>query len=229
MTESHDVIEELLAVRALGGLDGGDLELLGLEMEAHGDCEECRRLRDELADTAGKLGLALDPMPVSAATADRILEMAKEGEESEATDELASRRMTGMRRALALVASFIVLLVGVAIVRANIDPDVVITAQRFVELQGDEGSLVLAYTPGEPGVVVWGRDLPDPGAGSVYELWAFVDGSPASQGCLRPVDGAISAYLDVEIGDADSMAVTVESASCPGSPTRPPVYAAELT
>jgi hypothetical protein len=44
----HALIEELIAVRALGGLDGGDDDVLRREMAGHGpECAECRQLEVE--------------------------------------------------------------------------------------------------------------------------------------------------------------------------------------
>jgi len=40
----HGLIEELLALRALGGLEPDDDATRRAAMAAHGDCEECRQL-----------------------------------------------------------------------------------------------------------------------------------------------------------------------------------------
>lgn len=228
MTRDHTLIEELLAVRSLHGLDGDDLATLEREVASHGDCDECARLREGFDEVAGRLGLSLEPVAVDPEMADRILTLARGGEgavpaDDVVADELRPRRGRTWRRALAVAASFAVLAAGIAIVRAG-GGHGVIAAQRFIDLEGDEGSLVVAYTPGEATIVVWGQDLPDPGAGRVYELWTFVDGTPISQGCLRPSGGAIAAVLPGEIGDAQQVAVTREPASCPDAPTTQPIF-----
>lgn len=227
MTPDHALIEELLAVRSLGGLDSDDLERLERELTEHGACEECRRLRDGFDETAGRLAFSLEPLSVDPAMADRILSQAW-GREAPAVDELAERRAGRWRRLVAVAASFVVLVVGIAVLRENTGGVVVVAAQRFLVMEGGVGDLALAYTPGEGGIVVWGQDLPDPGVGNVYELWAFVDGTPESQGCLEPTGGNLATFLDAEIGDAQLMAVTVESATCPEAPTKEPVYTGEL-
>jgi len=234
MMRDHAAIEELFAVRALGGLDGDDLEALERELESHGECEECARLRDGFDETAGRLAFALDPESVDPAMADRILaidraEEAKSPVPDHEIDDLAPRRARGWRRAVAVAASFVVLVAVVAIIRSTGGTVVASPTQRFLELDGEEGtSFAIAYTPGEAGVIVWGQDLPDPGAERVYELWAITGGTAVSQGCLQPTGGGIAAFLDAEIGDAELMAVTVESASCPDAPTSDPVYVGEL-
>ena len=73
------------------------------------------------------------------------------------------------------------------------------------------GEVALAYTPGEPGALVWATGLPDPGPGKVYELWMFEDGDPVRGACLAPERGAVAAFLDADLSSADLMAVTVES------------------
>ena len=64
MTRDHRLIDELLAVRALDGLDEDDAARLDRELASHGDCAECRRLEAEHLEVAGMLPLALDPRAV---------------------------------------------------------------------------------------------------------------------------------------------------------------------
>ena len=88
--------------------------------------------------------------------------------------------------------------------------------------------MALAYTPGEPGALVWATGLPDPGAGNVYELWIFEDGDPIRATCLAPIGGAVAASIEADLSSAQLMAVTVESSECPSAPTTDPLYTAEL-
>ena len=61
MTRDHTVIEELMAVDALGGLDGDDRALLERERESHGAaCAECALLEKGFAETAGRLAFEED-------------------------------------------------------------------------------------------------------------------------------------------------------------------------
>jgi hypothetical protein len=228
MMRDHTVIEELLAIRALAGLDDDDAATLERELASHGDCEECLRLRDGFEETAGRLAFALEPQPVDPAIVDRILaEDRRGGDGIHAPGGLPARRAGRWRGMLAVAASFLVLVAGVAVIRANSGGVVVVAAQRFLTLEGSAGDLALAYTPGQRGIVVWGRGLPDPGTGNVYELWAITGGTPASRGCLRPSGGGLAAFIDGAVGDAEVMAVTVERESCPDAPTSDPVYVGE--
>ena len=71
MSTTHDEIEELIAVRSLGGLDERDLAHLEELMAAHDpDCQDCRRLRDQYAEVAGRLALAAAPEEIPAGLED---------------------------------------------------------------------------------------------------------------------------------------------------------------
>jgi hypothetical protein len=239
MQRDHTAIEELLAARALDGLDEDDANRLERELAAHGDCAECRRLEAEHAEVAGILALALEPRPVDEAMADRILAApgsgAAPGRGADAepgapeTDELDSRRDARIgrwRAAFAVAATIALALAFVLAIRPSGPTSVPST---IVSFDGSPGELAMAYTPGERGVFVWGTGLPDPGAGKVYEVWLIEDGAPVRGGCLAPTDGAGAAYLDADVSSAELMAVTVESSECPDAPTTDPSYTAALS
>ena len=235
MMRDHSVIDELLAVRALDGLDGEDEARLERELASHRPCRECDRLQAEHAEVAGRLAFALDPRPVPASIVDRILAEPQrptatphdEGSRDEvARDEVGRRRDAKLRRwqaATGVAAAIAVLLAIVLITRGPVVPD------RFVPFRGGSGELAMAYTPGEPGVFVWGIGLPDPGPGKVYELWKFRNGAPTRGACLSPADGSLAAFVDTDLRSSEAMAVTVESEACPAAPTTEPVYTAELS
>ena len=127
MIRDHASIDELLAIRALGGLDGDDAARLERELAEHGDCDECRRLEAEHNEVAGMLALSLDPRPVDEGMVDRIVAQEQrrtpreeQGPEriviASSVDELASRRDArlgrwqaafGVAAAIALILSFV--------------------------------------------------------------------------------------------------------------------------
>ena len=235
MTRDHDLIEELLAAKALGGLDADDATQLEREMAEHGDCDQCRRLEAAFDETAGMLAFALEPRPVDPGVADEILARAKAdepGPEPSARGELAprrARRAGGWRVVVGVAASIVVLAAGVAVLRPPTSVDVALGDQTFVEFHGGAGTLTMAYTPGQPGVVLWGNDLPAPGSDKVYALWMIADGMPVKATCLEPdAQGRVAAYLNTDLGSTELMAVTVESPSCPDAPTTEPLYVAEI-
>jgi hypothetical protein len=236
MTRDHALIDELLAIRSLDGLDGDDVALLEREFAAHGDCDECRRLEVEHAEVAGMLALALDPRPVDEGMADRILapEQVKEqrkerGPDRSAaapTDEFSARRDVRVGRwqaAFGIAAAVALVLAFVLATRPSVN-----VPGTIVAFEGAPGELAMAYTPGERGALVWGAGLPDPGGDKLYELWMIEDGKPVRGACLAPTEGAVATYLDADLSSAELMAVTVESTDCPTAPTTDPIFTAEL-
>lgn len=239
----HDVIEELFAVDALGGLDPVDHALLERELATHGDCEDCRRLEIDLRDTAGRLAFSLDPVAIDPAIAERILEMGRETPptpipEPPVADELAQRRERRSRRvavAVGAAAAFVVLVGAFAVVADRGGGTIVATASpeqtvvRFAPTEAGAGELAMAYTPGQSGVMFWGSGLPDPGEGKTYEIWMISGDQPVSGGCVTPVDGSLAVFVDAALGTADTMAVTAEPGACPAAPTGTPLLTAPLT
>jgi anti-sigma-K factor RskA len=229
MTRDHALIEELLAIRELDGLDEGDAARLERALAVHGDCDECRRLHIEHAEVAGMLALALDPRPVDPSMAGRILAQPQRSGPATAgpADEISVRREGHVRRWQAAfgVAAAAALILAIALATR---PGGVPVPETIVPFQGAPGELAMAYTPGEGGVLVWGTGLPDPGAQHVYELWMIENGEPVRGACLAPSDGAVAAYIDADPSSAELMAVTVESSDCPDAPTTEPIYTAEL-
>ena len=239
MTLDHALIDELLAIRSLGGLDEDDAVVLERELAAHGDCAECRRLEVEHAEIAGMLALALDPRPVDEDMADRILAQGRgnegrKGQRSGRTaaappaEELSGRRDVRLGRWQAAFGVAAAVAVILAFVLATRPDGGVRVPGTIVAFEGAPGELAMAYTPGERDALVWGTGLPDPGTGKVYELWMFENGNPVRAACLTPTEGAVAAYLDADLSSAELMAVTVESTDCPAAPTTDPVFTAEL-
>jgi hypothetical protein len=240
----HTLIEELLSVDALGGLDEADRALLERERAGHGACEDCARLQAEFAEVAGRLGLALVPAEIPATMADDILRAAgAEGATGPLVvvpdrSDLAAvgpspaglgerRRGGGSWSRLVAVAAAFALLAGGWFARSVVSGSG--GELRLVRFTGESGTLAVVYEPGTPGAVLFGSDLPDPGAQRVYEIWMIEgDRPPVSGGCVVPEDGTILTQVGADIGSADTMAVTVESASCPTAPTTDPVLTAPL-
>lgn len=248
MTTDHERIEELLAGAALGALDPDDERELARLRAAHGaGCAECRDLERELAEVAGLLAFSLDPVPADRNAAERVLVAAGAGAPtsvppappSAPTDDLAARRdhrdaptRRGWSALVAVAAALTVVVVAAAtVVRPSVEVTRAEAAQtivRFDAADGVDGTLTMAYTPGEAGAVFWGTDLPDPGEGSVYEIWMIDDGTPVSGGCESPVDGRLALFVDVEVGSTEQMAVTVEPEDCPAAPSGDVVLSAPL-
>lgn len=225
----HAPLEELLAVRALDALDGDDAARLDASLREHGDCADCRGLEAEFAGTAALLATSLAPVAVDPAMADRIL-----GAAPPARDQLAERRGSQRSRgwaALVAIAAAFVLVVGGVVLTTDRTQPVVGTnwAQAVVRFEGTAGgTLAMAFVPGTAGAAFWGSDLPDPGEGMTYEIWMIDDGTPIPGGCVTPVDGRIAVFVNADVGTTEQMAVTVEPADCPATPTSDPVLTAPL-
>ena len=141
MTLDHSRIEELMAVEALGGLDGEDRDLLERKRAEHGDCAECRAIEDGFAETAGRLGFALSPLPVDDSIVDAIV--SGPHDRLDATrDELAGRRERpghGWRTLAAAAAVVAVLLLALATLRPSTTAVTEASpTQRFVTFSGEE-------------------------------------------------------------------------------------------
>ena len=217
MNRDHTTIDELLAARALDGLDADDAARLERAMADHGDCDTCRRLEAEHRETAAMLAFALDPRPVDPAIADRIV-----GEAQPAAD----RRSRGWQAAFGIAAAVAAALAFVMIARPSAED--LLRGRRVVTFEGGTGELAAAYVPGEGDVIVFGSGLPDPGSGNVYELWLISQGAATRGACLATPGGSLGAQVDADVSEADVLAVTVESSACPDAPTTDPLYTATL-
>jgi Anti-sigma-K factor rskA len=231
----HSAIEELLAVRALDGLEHDDAATLEAAMVAHGDCADCRRLESGFAETAAMLAASLDPVALDDAATERLVRAAHAVRlpttaPRPVVDELARRRSRRVPPVWIAAAAGFVLLAVVVVPRLGASTDVTTNwAQRVVRFDGAEGELAMAYVPGEPGVAFWGEDLPDPGPDRTYEIWMIDDDDAIPGGCVAPIDGRIAVFVDANVGTTDTMAVTVEPSSCPSEPTGDPVLLAALS
>ena len=241
MTRDHTTIEELLAVQALGGLDGDDLDRLVREQATHGDCETCRRLEHDFTETAGMLAFSLEPQLVDPSMADRILsESAQEPRVSQLVaahvDDLSDHRERRNRRrwqgliAAAVAAALALVVIAATVLRPDTTPiSSASPSQEIVRFEGTgDGELAVAFTPGQPGAVIWGSGMASPDDGQVYEIWMIADGTPVSGGCVVPTDGTIALAVQADVGTSEFMAVTIEDPACPGAPTTPPVFQAEM-
>jgi hypothetical protein len=235
----HTLIEELTSARALGALEPEDAAALQAEMASHGpDCAECRRLEAEAEEVVGRLALAVDPVPLPEGFEDRVVAAAT-AERAELRppserDRRTRPRPDGMRlRPLVAIAASIVLFAAGWLASDLLGEDAgqIPPGARVVAFQGEiDGTMAIAYTPGEPGVYVVGSDLEAPAADEVYELWMIQDGTAIPGACFRPGrDGSLFRFVDAEVGNADTMAVTVEPSECSTQPTSDPILVAEIS
>ena len=241
MIRDHERLEELIAVRVLGGLDDDDEHAYQEERAAHGaDCVECLRLEAEYGEVAGRIAFSLEPAPASPELEDRVVGFATGSiaklEHVTPRQAARERRRFGGRgvvlRPLVAAAAAVVVFVGGWAAGSLTSGDVppVPSGARVVAFEGESGTLAVAYRPGQEGVYLLGSGLEAPPEGRVYEVWMIRDGTPIQGPCVTPEpDGSLFAFADAELGTTEMMAVTVESASCPTAPTTDPVFTATIT
>jgi len=246
-SRDHAAIEELLASRALGALEEADARLLARELATHGPgCEECARLEREYAEVAAALAAALDPIAVRDGLQDEVvaralvrrpgpaLRLARPGDRPAAAEAVGPADRSGRRRvlrALGALAAAAALVVGGWVLRDLTLPPVpgVPVGAVVARFEGRApGVLVAAFRPEEPGMVLLGEGLPEPPRGRRYELWVIRAGRPIRAGCFAPLRGQVAASMETEVQPADLLAVTVEPAACPASPTAEPILTASI-
>ena len=235
----HERLQELLAAGAMDGLDPqGEAELARLR-DAHGhDCIECRRAERDFGEAAGRLAFALEPRSPRAGLEDELIARATgrgTGSRVVSLEDARSRRRGGAWKAAVGIAAGFMLFAGGWVVRDATEPTdggeaAAIAGARVVTFEGADGNLSIAYRPGQTGVYILGSALPAPPEGSVYEVWMIQDDVPVAGPCLSPeADGTLFTYVEAELGTTDTMAVTLESSSCPSEPTGDPILTADLT
>lgn len=224
----HDRIEELLTLEVLGVIESEDAEALARALEEHGlDCPECAQLRRKLGDVAGRLAFALDPVAVREEIREDIL-TAEPGK--------PLRLARKWRTALVAVAAAVLVVLGAVggyLLAPRQQPEVAALARflsrpdvRVVRFEGSGGNLAAAVAPREG--FLFGSELPSPPEGRVYELWMIRGDTPVRGLCVEPRDGVIVARFEGAVTASDVLAVTVESVSCPSSPTTDPIYVAPV-
>jgi hypothetical protein len=221
----HDRIEELIAARALGGLDGRDVaELDRLRTDHGGDCATCLALEDDYAEVAGRLSFAADPSSIPAGFEDRVV--------ASATAEGGSGRGVpfGLKRFVAASAAAVLLAgagLGGWLLRSPGSPNVRVAQVAALHGSGP-GNVALAYAPASARWFLVGSNLPDAPNGKVYELWLFHGKTPAPAGTFRPRDGV--ALLDVpsDVTGASLAAITIEAAPGAEQPTTAPIFSGSV-
>jgi Anti-sigma-K factor rskA len=240
----HERIEELIAIRAIGGLDADDIVELETEMHEHGpDCAECRRLENEYGEVAGRLAFALDPVAVRHTFQEQTIELAlaervalppEPAREPEIAREPAPapRRRGGVLRPLIGIAAAVALFAGGWLIGGAVMDDEQVPADAtVVALEGEPGAgtITAAFQPGEEGIFLAGSGLPALPEDQVYELWLFTGETPASALCATPnEDGSMFEFIDASMEGIGLLAVTVESSSCPDAPTTTPIFVGEV-
>jgi hypothetical protein len=252
----HSAVEELIALRALDGLDAPDERELAAQRSHHGaDCEECLRLESTYDEVAGRLAFAVEPAEIRKGFEDELVALARGPEEpareggdgakspesprSVARDRERRRFATPTRALAAVVAAVLIVAAGVG--GYLLAPNENTTANalqhflqqpgvRYLSLTGTaDGTMNVYYAPGNPNVFVVGSGLDEPPSGKAYELWMFRGRTPVSAGCFAPENGDVLHEVNADLSGANAMAITLESNACPSAPTSQPVMSGDLS
>jgi Anti-sigma-K factor rskA, C-terminal len=196
---------------------------------AHGpDCVDCAGLQAELAETAGSLAFALDPVPVGPSMRTAVLDRVA----IEAPPEAGRSR--GWLVALAVAAA----LVAGVVVGANIggpepaNPFAALLTEpgaQLIHLEGSGGDVAMAVSADASRAYVAGTGMDPLPQGKVYEVWSIAGDTPTSLACLEVSDGTIGGAVQADMRNTDVLAVTVEDASCPAAPTAKPIMSATIS
>ena len=75
---AHEELEELVSAEALGGLGEQDRRRMEELMSEHGPhCQDCHRLTTDYSEVAGRLAMAVDPLPISTRDEERLLALVR--------------------------------------------------------------------------------------------------------------------------------------------------------
>jgi hypothetical protein len=210
----HERIEELLAGYVLRSLSGEDaVEADQLLSEHVPGCVSCRGTLAAFQAVSADLALGADPMDPPETLLPRL--------HRELEPRVRRRRPAQM---LAVAASVVVVagLAGMAVtqnVRAN-DGRQEANALRAVM---DTASLPDANlvpvgpatevsAPGQEVFYLYGRDVPEPAAGTVYRVWLVSGGTPAFVGEFVPDEGYVNLQVPFDPTTYDALWVTVAPA-----------------
>ncbi len=233
MMRDHTRIEELIAIRSIGGLDPQEQAELEREMASHGpDCEECRRLETEYGEVAGRLAFALDPVALRPGFAEETIGLALG--EAPASRPGRARGPRGVRSwpwrrrwCCSSAARCSGRPCSAAVARCPRRPRCSPSSRRIRASPGPSPRRSRRASRGSTcRARGWSRSRSD----QVYELWVIEGDTPAAAVCVRPGDdGSVFAFADKEVTGSEVLAVTVEPSTCSDAPTTPPSWAAQVT
>jgi hypothetical protein len=236
MSWEHERVEELLAARALSGLEGDDAALAERAVIEHvQECERCRRTHDAYLSLSGDLGLAAPPVDPPDALGARLRRT------------IGRRRHPGRARAWIGGAAAAVAIVGMAglaawnLVLAESLGDTRLRQGWLVDAMttlGDPGAEVVPlaggtdaraavmYVAGREGLYLVAARLPE--TDGVYRVW-FVSGSKTwTPGVLETDFGTGMLPIRTSIERWEAVMVTEEPDTDSPTPAASPVVSATV-
>lgn len=211
------------------------------EFERHLDsCAACQQEVDELRTTAAQLGGAIAETPPAGMRAAVLAAIEDVRQERRSTEVVAiDRGREWMPRVLgAAAAAFLVVVLGLTVVVSSLNSRLddldatntqvteVLAAEDLdtVELEGDVGTVRVAFSPTRGQGVLIGTGLEPLPESRVYELW-FLEGSdPVPAGLFAPdAEGRVTFAVNGDLGRVEAFAVTIEPEGGSPAPTTEPV------
>ena len=227
----HEEARDLLAAYALGAVD--DLERRAIEAHLR-TCDPCTEELGALRGPAEALAVGVEPVPLPAGFAQRVLDAAVGPAEERSAPEVRPRR----RWAPAFVVGGAMLLAALIAITATVveSRNDASRERRVVSLLASDDGISLT---GDAGVI--GKVTDDEFAlagveaapeGKTYQLWLMRgDGCPSAEasecelvsaGTFDTEDGVALLELDENAADWDDAAVTIEVAGGVEFPTTDP-------
>jgi Anti-sigma-K factor rskA, C-terminal len=238
MSWEHERVEELLAARALGGLEGDDAALAERAVIEHvQECERCRRTHDAYLSLSGELGLAAPPVDPPGALEARLRRTVGAGRP----------RHPGKARAWIAGAAAAAAIVGMAglaswnLVLAESLGDTRLRQGWLLDAMttlGDPGAEVVPlaggtdaraavmYVEGREGLYLVAARLPE--TDGVYRVW-FVSGSKTwTPGVLETDFGSGMLPIRTSMDRWEAVMVTEEPDTDSPTPAASPVVSATV-
>jgi hypothetical protein len=234
MTWDHDRVEELLASRALDGLDAEEAALAERALIEHvPTCPRCRETLDAYRMVAGDLALLADPVPTPETLDARIRRVLR---------RRRRRRMRGAGWTAAAVASVVALALAGWNVVLTTRLDQTETVQGWlvdalqtsghpnnevVPLAGPGGERAsMVYVHGEERMYVMASSLPQ--AEGVYRVWLIAGDRTWSPGILEPSHGVAFLFVRTDPEQWEVVMVTDEADQESPNPTTSPLVSATV-
>jgi hypothetical protein len=237
MSWEHERVEELLAARALGGLEGDDAALAERAVIDHvQECDRCRATHDAYRALAGDLGLAASPVEPPDALAARLRRTIRAGRTRHprrarawlagAAAAVAIAGMAGLASWNAVLAESL----GDTRLRQGWLVDAMTTlgdpGSEVVPLRGAEVRAAVMYVEGREGLYLVAAHLPE--TEGVYRVW-FVSGSRSwTPGVLETDFGTGMLPVRTSIHEWETVMVTEEPDTDSPTPAASPVVSATV-
>ena len=258
MTDHARIEELIVARALGGIDPEDDRELDRLRAEHGSACAECAQLDADYTEVAGRLAFTLEPVSIPEGMEERLMERAlgvetaSRPKSSESVISLSDRRDrrasagaaeqahrgTWIRRVGVGIAAAVLVIAAAAggylAAPGGSDKDELVAlmtqpGSRVVQFAGaGDGSLALAYVPGEEGAYVFG-DVEAPPRDKVYELWMMFDDGRAPRAVTTFSEGgSLVVEIEADPSGADAMGVTIEEEMVQ-APTSDQIWTAPLS